>query len=164
MRACVQRVSSASVTVAGEITGQIDGGYVILLGIAPSDSDAERQLLVNKVANLRILSDENGVMNRSALDVLPEDPSRTGMLVISQFTLYGDVRKGRRPSWVHAAPPQVASPMVDRFCEDLRQMGFRVETGVFGAHMDVALVNDGPVTIWLDSDDLQRPRGGARDA
>ncbi|HLU34924.1 MAG TPA: D-aminoacyl-tRNA deacylase [Thermomicrobiales bacterium] len=160
MRICLQRVSSASVTVAGEVTGKIDGGYLILLGISPEDGDAEIELLTSKVANLRILDDENGVMNRSALDVLADDPSKAGMLVVSQFTLYGDTRKGRRPSWAHAAPPEIAEPMVERFCSALRQLGFDVQTGIFGAEMAVALVNDGPVTIWLDSDELRRPRRG----
>jgi len=160
MRICLQRVTRASVTVEGEVTGRIDGGYVILLGISPDDGSAEVDLLASKVANLRILDDENGVMNRSALDVLPEDPSRAGMLVISQFTLYADVRKGRRPSWTDAAPPPIAEPLVDAFCEALRGFGFDVQTGVFGAEMAIELVNDGPVTIWLDSDELRRPRRG----
>jgi D-aminoacyl-tRNA deacylase len=160
MRACIQRVTRASVTVEGEVTGRIDGGYVILLGISPHDSEREIELLSSKIANLRVLEDENGVMNRSALDVLPEDPSKTGMLVISQFTLYADVRKGRRPSWTDAAPPEIAEPLVDRFCGALRAYGLDVQTGVFGAKMAIELVNDGPVTIWLDSDELQKPRRG----
>lgn len=156
----MQRVSRASVTVAGGVTGKIDGGYLILLGVSPDDGPDEIQLLSSKVANLRILDDENGVMNRSALDVLAEDSSRAGMLVVSQFTLYGDVRKGRRPSWTDAAPPSIAEPLVDRFCDTLRDFGFNVQTGVFGAEMAVELVNDGPVTIWLDSDELRKPRRG----
>ena len=160
MRACIQRVTRASVSVAGEVTGRIEGGYVILLGISPTDGEDEVTLLSSKIANLRILDDENGVMNRSALDVLPEDPSRAGMLVVSQFTLYADVRKGRRPSWTDAAPPEIAAPMVDRFCDALSEFGFDVQTGVFGAEMAIELVNDGPVTIWLDSDELRRPRRG----
>lgn len=160
MRACVQRVSRASVTVANEITGSIDTGYMILLGISPEDSQEEIDLLVNKISNLRILDDADGAMNMSALDYLGEDPESVAMLVVSQFTLYGDVRKGRRPSWAKAAPPQVAEPMVDDFCESLRTQGFRVETGVFGAEMAVELVNDGPVTIWLDTEDLRAPRRG----
>lgn len=160
MRACVQRVSRASVTVANEITGSIDAGYMILLGISPEDSQEEIDLLVNKISNLRILDDADGAMNMSALDYLGEDPESVAMLVVSQFTLYGDVRKGRRPSWAKAAPPQVAEPMVDDFCESLRTQGFRVETGVFGAEMAVELVNDGPVTIWLDTEDLRAPRRG----
>lgn len=160
MRVLVQRVIRASVTVGGEVTGKIDGGYVLLLGISPRDGEEEIALMTAKVANLRILDDENGVMNRSALDVLPEDPTRAGMLVVSQFTLYADVRKGRRPSWTDAAPPEIAAPLVDRFCEALREIGFEVQEGVFGAEMAIELVNDGPVTIWLDSDELRRPRRG----
>src|SRR5690606_31835538 len=114
----------------------------------------------SKVANLRILDDENGVMNRSALDVLADDPSKAGMLVVSQFTLYGDTRKGRRPSWAHAAPPEIAEPMVERFCSALRQLGFDVQRGFLGAETAVPLANDGPVTIWLDSHELRRPRRG----
>lgn len=160
MRACVQRVTRASVTVAGEITGAIDAGYLILLGISPEDSQSEIDLLVSKIANLRILDDEEGGMNRSALDYLQNDADSVAMLVVSQFTLYADVRKGRRPSWAKAAPPPVAEPLVDAFCVSLRELGFRVETGVFGAEMAVELVNDGPVTIWLDSDELRAPRRG----
>ncbi len=160
MRVLLQRVVRASVTVGGEVTGKIDGGYVLLLGISPNDGDEEIALMTTKVANLRILDDENGVMNRSALDVLPEEPSRAGMLVVSQFTLYADVRKGRRPSWTDAAPPEIAAPLVDRFCDALRELGFVVQEGVFGAEMAIELVNDGPVTIWLDSDELRKPRRG----
>lgn len=160
MRACVQRVTRASVTVAGEISGAIDAGYLILLGISPDDSQSEIDLLVSKIANLRILDDEDGGMNRSALDYLKDDADSVAMLVVSQFTLYADVRKGRRPSWAKAAPPPVAEPLVDAFCDSMRELGFRVETGVFGAEMAVELVNDGPVTIWLDSDALRAPRRG----
>lgn len=160
MRVLLQRVSRASVTVENEITGAINAGYVLLLGITHEDKDAEIDLLVNKIANLRVLEDADGVMNRSALEVEQEAPGTIGMLVVSQFTLYGDVRKGRRPSWSHAAPPPVSQPMVDRFCDALRAQGFRVETGIFGAEMQVELVNTGPVTIWLDSEDLRAPRRG----
>lgn len=160
MRACVQRVSRASVTVEGNVTGAIDSGYMILLGVSPDDSQNEIDLLVNKIANLRILDDDEGVMNRSALDYLVDRADSVAMLIVSQFTLYGDVRKGRRPSWAKAAPPAVAEPMVDAFCETMRSLGFRVETGVFGAEMAVELVNDGPVTIWLDSEELRAPRRG----
>jgi D-aminoacyl-tRNA deacylase len=160
VRVCLQRVTRASVTVGGEITGRIAGGYLILLGISPEDGPEEVALLSAKVANLRILDDELGVMNRSALDVLPQDPSRACILVVSQFTLYADVRKGRRPSWTDAAPPAVAEPLVDAFCDALREFGFDVQTGVFGAEMAIELVNDGPVTIWLDSDELRKPRRG----
>lgn len=160
MRACIQRVTRASVTVAGEITGAINAGYLVLLGIAADDTHEEIDLLVSKIANLRILDDGDGVMNRSALDYVTEDAGSIAMLVVSQFTLYGDVRKGRRPSWAKAAPPQIAEPMVDAFCNAMRMQGFRVETGVFGAEMAVELVNDGPVTIWLDSEELCAPRRG----
>jgi D-tyrosyl-tRNA(Tyr) deacylase len=146
--------------VNGEVTGRIDGGYLILLGVSPNDGPEEVELLSSKIANLRILDDENGVMNRSALDVLSEDPRKAGMLVVSQFTLYADVRKGRRPSWTDAAPPPIAEPLVDQFCEALHGHGFDVQSGVFGAEMAVELVNDGPVTIWLDSDELRKPRRG----
>lgn len=158
MRALVQRVSRASVTVNEEITGAIDAGYLILLGVSPDDGQDEIDLLVSKIANLRILDDGAGMMNRSALDYLADDPASVAMLVVSQFTLYGDVRKGRRPSWAKAALPAVAEPLVDDFSESMRSQGFRVETGVFGAEMAVELVNDGPVTIWLDTEDLRAPR------
>lgn len=157
MRVCLQRVSRAQVTVSGEIVGVIDAGYLLLLGVTHDDTAAEIDLLVSKIVNLRVLEDEHGVMNLSALDLGPE---RIAMLVVSQFTLYADVRKGRRPSWAHAAPPEMASPMVDAFCDALRAQGFCVATGVFGAEMAVELVNDGPVTIWLDTEDLRAPRRG----
>ncbi len=160
MRALVQRVSRASVTVSGDVVGSIDAGYMILLGVSPEDTQAEIDLLVNKIANLRILDDSDGTMNKSALDYLEDSPNSVAMLVVSQFTLYGDVRKGRRPSWSKAAPPPVAEPLVESFCETLRTQGFRVETGVFGAEMAVELVNDGPVTLWLDTDELRAPRRG----
>lgn len=147
MRACVQRVSRASVTVENKITGSIDAGYMILLGISPEDGQAEIDLLVSKIANLRILDDADGAMNMSALDYLEADAESVSILVVSQFTLYGDVRKGRRPSWAKAAPPPIAEPLVNDFCESLRAQGFRVETGVFGAEMAVELVNDGPSTL-----------------
>lgn len=160
MRVCLQRVSRASVTVDSAIIGDIDAGYVLLIGISPEDSQAEIDLLASKIVNLRILDDVDGIMNRSALEYIADDPQSVSMLVVSQFTLYGDVRKGRRPSWAHAAPPAVAEPLVEAFCASLRAFGFRVETGVFGAAMAVELVNDGPVTIWLDTNDLMAPRRG----
>lgn len=160
MRVCLQRVSRASVSVSGEITGAIDAGYLLLVGVSPDDTQAEIDLLVNKIANLRVLDDADGMMNRSALDYLDDDAGSVAMLVVSQFTLYGDVRKGRRPSWAKAAPPPIAEPLINAFNDSLRALGFRVETGVFGAEMAVELVNDGPVTIWLDSDELQAPRRG----
>lgn len=160
MRACVQRVTRASVTVNGEVTGSINAGYMILLGVTHDDGDSEIAVLASKIANLRILDDEDGVMNRSAIDYLKDDPASVAMLVVSQFTLYGDTRKGRRPSWINAASPDIAKPMVERFCDALVQQGFRVEQGVFGAEMAVELINDGPVTLWLDTDELRKPRQG----
>lgn len=160
MRVCLQRVSRARVSVERASVGAIDAGYLLLVGISPVDGQAEIDLLAGKIANLRILDDADGVMNRSALDYIADDPQSISMLVVSQFTLYGDIRKGRRPSWAHAALPAVAEPMVTAFSDALRTLGFRVENGVFGAEMAVELVNDGPVTIWLDSADLQSPRRG----
>ncbi len=160
MRVCLQRVSRASVTVESAIVDAIGAGYVLLVGISPEDGHEEIDLLAGKIANLRILDDADGMMNRSALEYIADDPTSFSMLVVSQFTLYADTRKGRRPSWAHAAPPQVAEPMVALFVDALRSFGFQVGTGVFGAEMAVELVNDGPVTIWLDSDDLQAPRRG----
>lgn len=160
MRVCLQRVSRASVTVAGSVVGSIDAGYVLLLGVTHDDTEEDIAMLVNKVGNLRVLDDADGVMNRSALDYVAEKIDSIAMLVVSQFTLYGDVRKGRRPSWSKAAPPEISEPLVRRFCEALGDAGFRVETGVFGAEMQVELVNDGPVTIWLDTEDLRAPRRG----
>lgn len=160
MRVCLQRVTRARVTVADKITGEIDAGYLILLGITSGDGSEEIEALTSRIANLRILDDAEGVMNRSALDYLSDDPGSVAMLVVSQFTLYGDVRKGRRPSWVQAAPPEIARPLVEQFCDTLAGLGFRVEQGVFGAEMAIELVNDGPVTIWLDSDELRKPRRG----
>lgn len=145
MRAVVQRVSKASVTVDGEITGAIDQGLLVLLGVGPEDTAAEVEWLSSKVAHLRIFADEDGKMNRSVIDVAG------GVLVVSQFTLYGDCRKGRRPSFVKAAPPAVAEPLYVRFCEAMVAQGLAVGRGVFGADMDVALVNDGPVTLVIDT-------------
>lgn len=160
MRVCLQRVSRASVTVAGSVVGSIGAGYVLLLGVTHDDTEEDIAMLVNKVVNLRVLDDADGVMNRSALDYVAEKIDSIAMLMVSQFTLYGDVRKGRRPSWSKAAPPEISEPLVQRFCEALGDAGFRVETGVFGAEMQVELVNDGPVTIWLDTEDLRAPRRG----
>ena len=157
MRVCLQRVSRARVTVDDTVVGTIGAGYLLLLGISATDTAAEIDLLVNKILNLRILEDANGVMNLSAIDV---GADQIEMLVVSQFTLYADVRKGRRPSWVHAAPPESAAPMVEQFVAALSRNGFRVATGQFGAHMAVELVNDGPVTIWLDTEELRTPRRG----
>lgn len=146
MRAVVQRVSEASVTVAGERVGEIGGGLLVLLGVAPDDGEEQLRWMAAKLANLRIFSDEQGKMNHSVLDL------GLGMLVVSQFTLYGDCRKGRRPNFMGAAPGPVAEPLVDRFCAELERIGVsRVEQGRFGADMDVALHNDGPVTLVVDS-------------
>ncbi|MGN6033174.1 MAG: D-aminoacyl-tRNA deacylase [Thermomicrobiales bacterium] len=165
MRVLLQRVSHASVTVDGEVSGAIGPGLLLLLGIAEGDGQAEIDLLAGKIANLRIFEDAEGKMNRSLLDLLADDVPEAGALVVSQFTLYADVRKGRRPSFVGAAGPATAEPMVTRFGDALTALGVPVAYGVFGAHMQVSLLNDGPVTIWLDSDELGRPRrGGSGDA
>lgn len=153
MRVLLQRVTEASVTVGGEAVGEIGPGLALLVGVTHGDGERDADRLATKVANLRVFDDGAGVMNRSALDRLGSDEP-VGMLVVSQFTLYGDARKGRRPSWVAAAPPNVAAPLVDRFVATLRDLGFPVATGRFGAEMLVSLVNDGPVTLWLDGADI----------
>jgi D-tyrosyl-tRNA(Tyr) deacylase len=145
MRAILQRVSEASVEVEGQIVGRTGPGLLVLLGVGRGDGEAEATLLAEKTAQLRIFADEGGKFNRSLLD------SAGGALVISQFTLYADTRKGRRPSFTDAAPPELAAPLVERYCAALRALGIQVETGVFGAAMRVALVNEGPVTITLDT-------------
>ena len=144
MRALLQRVSQASVTVDDQIVGRIAGGLVVLLGITQSDGEAEAEWLARKVAGLRIFDDADGKMNASLADVDGE------LLVVSQFTLYGDARKGRRPSYTAAARPEQAEPLVDYFVEQLRGMGYNVATGVFGANMDVEIHNDGPVTLMVE--------------
>lgn len=155
MRALIQRVASASVTVDSVVVGQIEKGLLILLGVGQGDGIEEVKLLSEKVANLRIFSDADGKFNLSLLDVQGQ------ALVVSQFTLYADTRKGRRPSFINAAHPELAAPLVDRFADHLRGMGITVAQGRFGADMKVALLNDGPVTIMLDSDDLRQPRRSA---
>jgi D-tyrosyl-tRNA(Tyr) deacylase len=145
MIAVVQRVSRASVEVDGEVTGEIATGLLILLGVKEGDSDREADTLAAKIGSLRIFRDEHDKMNRSCAD------AGGAMLVVSQFTLCGDCRKGRRPSFDHAADPAEATRLYGYFCGLLRQQGYRVETGVFGAMMDVSLVNDGPVTFVLDT-------------
>ncbi len=154
MRALVQRVSEAAVEVDGAITGAIDGGLLILLGVANGDDATTAHRMAEKVAGLRIFSDEQGRFNLSLQDTGGE------ALVVSQFTLLADTRKGKRPSFLLAAPPEQAAALVDTFASQLEASGIRVASGVFGAHMRVSLVNDGPVTIMLDSDDWQRPRRG----
>lgn len=149
MRILAQRVSRAQVDVNGECVGKIDRGLLLLVGAAPEDSDDDIDYLAEKISNLRIFPDSEGKMNRSALD------DGYQMLVVSQFTLHANVRKGRRPSFIGAAPPEIAAPLVDNFVDHLRVRGLHVETGVFGAEMAVSLVNDGPVTIWLDSVELR---------
>jgi D-tyrosyl-tRNA(Tyr) deacylase len=144
MRAVVQRVSHASVSVDGEPVGSIERGLVVLVGVTHDDGEAEARFLAKKIANLRIFADDAGKFNRSALDVNAET------LVVSQFTLYGDARKGRRPSFVKAAPPEIAEPLIEEFVSYLEEEGLRVATGVFGAMMMVELHNDGPVTIILE--------------
>jgi D-tyrosyl-tRNA(Tyr) deacylase len=153
VRVLVQRVSRARVTVAEETTGEIEQGFLLLVGVTLDDTAEMADLLARKVANLRVFDDAAGNLNRSALDLL-EVGQPVGMLVVSQFTLYADCRKGRRPSFVHAAPPAIAEPLVDRFADGLRALGLPVATGRFGAEMQVELVNDGPVTIWLDTAEL----------
>lgn len=145
MRAVIQRVEQASVSVEGEIRGQIGAGFLVLIGVEEGDGDADFKYIADKVPNLRVFEDDQGKMNRSLLDVGGE------VLAVSQFTLLGDARGGRRPSFITAARPETADPMYERLVADWRARGIRVETGVFGAHMKVSLVNDGPVTILLDS-------------
>ena len=145
VRAVVQRVTEASVRVAGETVGSIGRGLVVLLGVAVNDTEADADSLADKVLNLRVFPDDAGQMNRSVLDV------SGGLLVVSQFTLLGDARKGNRPSFTEAAPPEVANALYERFCALLRERGIEVGTGVFRASMEVELVNEGPVTILLDS-------------
>ncbi len=145
MRAVVQRVSRAEVRVDGRPTGAVGRGLLVLLGVAKDDGDADARFLADKVAALRVFEDAAGKMNLAVGEV------GGGVLVVSQFTLLGDARKGNRPSFVDAAPPDAASALYERFCAAIREKGIPVGTGVFRAHMDVELVNDGPVTILLDS-------------
>jgi D-tyrosyl-tRNA(Tyr) deacylase len=154
VRALIQRVTLATVTVDNQIVGEIARGFLVLLGVTHSDSEAEASQLAAKIASLRVFDDETGNLNRSALDLISDSPDAAGVLVVSQFTLYADAKKGRRPSFVRAAPPEIAAPLVDQFANHLRSFGLHVEQGVFGAEMMVEIVNDGPVTIWLDTDEL----------
>jgi len=148
MRACVQRVSEAHVTVEGAVTGRIGNGLVVLLGVGTEDGEAEASWLADKVIGLRIFEDDAGKMNRSLAE------AGGAMLVVSQFTLYGDCRRGRRPSFTAAAPPELAERLYDEFVERVRNAGIEVATGRFREHMLVSLVNDGPVTLWIDTADM----------
>ena len=145
MRAVLQRVTQAKVTVGEDVTGEIGAGLLVLLGVSKPDTAADAEYLVEKILNLRIFSDEEGKMNRSILDI------GGGLLVVSQFTLYGDCRKGRRPSFDDAAPAEQARSLYEHFVAVARRSAVRVETGIFQAHMAVSLTNDGPVTLILES-------------
>ena len=152
MRAVVQRVSRAAVRVDSRVTGSIEAGLLVFLGVREGDTAEDAAAFARKIAELRIFEDAEGRMN---LDV---QAAGGAILCVSQFTLYGDVRRGRRPSFSDAAPGPVAEPIYEAFCAAVEALGLRCERGVFGAHREVDLVNDGPVTLWLDSDDLARPR------
>jgi D-tyrosyl-tRNA(Tyr) deacylase len=144
MRVVLQRVNRGSVSVGEQTIAEIGLGLVILLGVGPDDGDEQIDYLTNKIAHLRIFEDDQGKINRSVLDV------GGSAIVVSQFTLYADTRKGRRPSFTDAAPPEIASPLVDRFADKLATLGVPTQTGEFGAHMQVEILNDGPVTIWIE--------------
>ena len=148
MRALLQRVSQASVTVDEQVVGQIGQGLLVLLGVGQDDSEVQVKTLADKIAHLRIFGDDEGKMNRSLLDIGGE------VLVISQFTLYANTRRGRRPSFTDAAPPALAEPLVERFKDALASFGLPVASGVFGAYMTIDLRNEGPVTVLLDSEEL----------
>ncbi len=148
MRAVVTRVKSASVEIDGKIAGKTDGGFLVLLGVKTGDTETECEKLISKICQLRVFEDEEGKMNRALADV------GGSLLVISQFTLYADCKKGNRPSFIAAARPDTAIPLYEMFIKGCRDRGFHVETGEFGADMQVASVNDGPVTIIYDTDAL----------
>ena len=154
MRALIQRVTQASVEIDGESVGAIDRGLVVLVGIHEDDDAEDASYIVNKTVNLRIFSDDEGRFDRSALDI------GSDILVISQFTLYGDTRRGRRPSFSRAMPPEPATALFERTLRLFEQTGLKVQTGQFQAHMLVSIHNDGPVTIMIDSANRQRPRRG----
>ena len=154
MRALIQRVSEASVSIDGEVVGAIGPGLLVLLGVSRDDTDEDSSYIVTKVVNLRIFSDDEGKFQSSATDIGAE------LLVVSQFTLYGETRKGRRPSFTLAAAPDEATRLFDLTVALFEETGLKVETGTFQAHMAVALVNDGPVTLMLDTADRERPRRG----
>ncbi len=152
MKAVIQRVSEGSVSVEGKIIGEIKQGLVILLGVTHDDTREDADYLSEKIVNLRIFTDDAGKMNRSLLDI------NGAVLAISQFTLYGNTRKGRRPSFIEAAPPEIADPLYEYFMANIREKGVVVEKGQFGAMMQVKIFNDGPVTILLDSQERHQPR------
>ena len=154
MRVVIQRVTQASVTLDDAVVGEIGVGLLLLVGVASGDDADTARRVANKVAEMRIFADGAGRFDRSLLDL----DTGGAALVVSQFTLLADVRKGRRPSFTAAAAPELAAPLIDAFCAALTARGIAVATGVFGAKMSVALVNDGPVTIIVDGDDLDRPR------
>ena len=154
MRALIQRVNEASVTVEGAVVAKIGRGFLILLGITHTDGELEANFLARKIAGLRLFEDVDGKLNLGLNDV------NGAALIVSQFTLYADARKGRRPSFTNAARPEQANPLYQHFCELLSKHGIANQRGVFQAHMQVALVNDGPVTIWLDTEDMMRNTTG----
>ena len=152
MRAVLTKVKHASVTIDGELKGKIGRGFLILLGVGPEDTPAHCQKLADKILGLRIFEDDDGKMNRSLADVGGQ------VLVVSQFTLYGNCRKGRRPEFLSAARPEIAIPMYEKFVAICREKGYHVETGEFGAYMEVESLNDGPFTLIVDSADLDAPK------
>ncbi len=152
MRALSQRVSQASVSVEGQVIAAIKQGFVVFIGVGRGDSDVDARYLAEKIANLRVFADESGKFNLSILDIGGE------VLVVSQFTLFASTRKGRRPSFTDAAPPEEAEPLVDTFVQFLRTAGLRVDTGRFQQYMLVEIHNDGPVTIFIDSEERLKPR------
>lgn len=156
MRAVIQRVSRAAVLVEAAVVGAIGPGLLVLLGVGQEDGPAEARLLADKIAHLRVFNDVEGKFNLSVLDV------GGSVLVVSQFTLFADTRTGRRPSFISAGTPEIAAPLVERFMEEVRALGLTVAGGKFGAHMQVELVNDGPVTIVLDTENWKAPRSGKR--
>ncbi len=149
MRALIQRVKNAAVTIDGAVQGQIDKGLLILLGVCEGDTEQDAAYLADKCAGLRIFTDENDKMNLSCADI------GGGLLVVSQFTLYGDCKKGKRPNFMRAARPETAIPLYEHFIQQCKASGLPVETGTFGADMQVSLVNDGPVTIWMDTAEMR---------
>jgi D-tyrosyl-tRNA(Tyr) deacylase len=155
VRILLQRVRSASVSIDGHVEGSIDRGLVALVGVGSGDNPRIAERLANKAVALRIFEDDAGKMNLSLRDLVASDPA-AGVLVVSQFTLYADVRKGRRPSFTDAASPDLGRDLVNHFAETIGRSGIQTATGEFGAHMVVSLENDGPVTIWIDSAELER--------